>query len=176
LFNLQIKGNMGYSLLSHPLKYDFLESDVSVLNCTFFPGMPFAIRHWELSNTGPEQYRFGHRVMAVLNALPCAGLLPCWTEKIICTLFESCILRMCKQVAPEPLAPILPPEPLAPLLPPSSPLENKPQITQIPAKPITGKEKAISQNKQSFDKTRRVAHFQWPKKKYMTKAACLHYL
>lgn len=74
---------LDYGLSSHSDGYIVSNYDAVVIAATAFSGLPFAIRHWELSNK-PELSTFSlvHKVIAVVEALP-FGVLIVLIERIV---------------------------------------------------------------------------------------------
>lgn len=69
---------MNYLLTTHERAYSLSFNDGLL---SIFSGSPYARRHWELANRFPE-HALGHRVIAVLQAIPVVGLLFCLIEKV----------------------------------------------------------------------------------------------
>ena len=72
---------MNYLLLTHERAYNLSFEDGLLSAATLLSGAPYAKRHWELSNRS-EAHCLGHRIIAVLQALPVIGLLFCLIERI----------------------------------------------------------------------------------------------
>lgn len=68
-----------YLLTAHERGYA-----LSIQEClTFAFTAPYAERHLELSQTGCEAYRFGHKILAVIERVPIVGLLASLMERIV---------------------------------------------------------------------------------------------
>jgi len=72
---------MNYLLSNHERAYNLSLNDGLLSVCTIFSGAPYAARHWDLSNRSP-QHCLGHRVIAILQAIPVLGLLFSLIERI----------------------------------------------------------------------------------------------
>lgn len=89
---------MNYLLLTHERSYNLSFEDGLLSAATLLSGAPYAKRHWELSNRSAE-HCLGHRVIAVLQALPIIGLLFSLIERI-----SAWFLTTAPLVQPQPIA------------------------------------------------------------------------
>lgn len=71
---------MHYSLSNHERTYQ-LSWKESLLATGTLSGIPYAKRHWELSNQD-SSHRLGHRIIAILEAIPIFGALAALIERI----------------------------------------------------------------------------------------------
>ncbi len=82
---------MSYFLDNHPHKYDLSLDDIFLSISTLLSGAPYAKRHWELSFEGSPNYVWGHRAIAVLEALPVMGAANSLLERVAFILKESLV-------------------------------------------------------------------------------------
>jgi hypothetical protein len=77
---------MGFYLHEHPKGYAFTGKDVLFSCVTGLSGISYAKRHWELSQNASN--KLGHRIVAIVEALPVIGAIAAVIEKI-----SECIHR-----------------------------------------------------------------------------------
>lgn len=80
---------MSYSLETHTNKYNLSPCDIFLSTCTGFSGMPYAIRHWELSQAHTSKTFLGHRIIALLECLPLIGGVAALLERIAACAYDS---------------------------------------------------------------------------------------
>jgi O-acetyl-ADP-ribose deacetylase (regulator of RNase III) len=96
---------MSLSLETHTRAYGLSCNDCLLSLATGLSGAPYAKRHWELSHT--SEHVWGHRIIAVLEAIPLFGALIGMIERII-VLVQNVLLK------PKPITvpPIMPNPPI----------------------------------------------------------------
>lgn len=73
-----------YGLSWHPQGYSFTMEDLHASLCNFVSGAPYASRHWQLGNNPYHlEYRWGHRLIAVVESLPVLGAVAALIERIV---------------------------------------------------------------------------------------------
>ncbi len=87
---------MNYSLENHPRAY----------HLSFTEGLSFALtgsvyseRHWQLSQICDQKHVWGHRVVAVLEAMPIIGQLAALLERFVVFIFSHCFKKQPMPVA-----------------------------------------------------------------------------
>ena len=78
---------MRLSIESHIQKYNMSFCDVALSVTTGFSGLPYAIRHWELSRQSGQPV-WKHRVIALIEAFPLLGGLIALIERISISLIK----------------------------------------------------------------------------------------
>jgi hypothetical protein len=81
---------MNYTLTNTNKGYGISSCDALISLGTGFSGIPYAKRHWELSNRCDASYRLGHRVIAVFEAIPLLGGLAALIERVIVYVCNHC--------------------------------------------------------------------------------------
>lgn len=79
---------MGYSLESHARQFRLSFDDCLFSAFTGFSGAPYVQRHIELSNEDGCTHVWGHRVIALLEAIPIFGGALALIERVSCMLYE----------------------------------------------------------------------------------------
>lgn len=81
------------SLSNHARGYEISFGDAALSAVTVFSGAPYAKRHWELANKSDSTLNWcGHKVIAILEAIPIFGALASLVDRIIA--FIAC--RFCR--------------------------------------------------------------------------------
>ena len=81
---------MSFGLTLHARGYGISCDDCLLSFATLLSAVPYANRHWDLSNrslTGMS--RLGHRVIAILQAIPVAGLVFALIERIAACVYNT---------------------------------------------------------------------------------------
>lgn len=83
---------MHIGLCLHPQGYSLPGYEDLFTMGTQFSGAPFAQRHWDLASL-PEtaDFKWGHRVLAVVESLPVIGLLAVLIERVAACIFDTCV-------------------------------------------------------------------------------------
>lgn len=79
---------MSCSLGLHANQYNLSPRDIFISTCTGLSGVPYAIRHWELSQTHGSEISLGHRIIAVLECLPLIGGITALLERIAVFVYD----------------------------------------------------------------------------------------
>ncbi|KIC72578.1 hypothetical protein DB42_CX00030 [Neochlamydia sp. EPS4] len=80
---------MSYHLTDHPRKYSLSYQDIGLSLITGLSGIPYASRHWQLSNHAKAKHCLGHRLIACIESIPIAGALAAILERIIVFIQEK---------------------------------------------------------------------------------------
>lgn len=86
-FSTKIGELMNCSLTSHERNYNISLADGFLSTITLFSGAPYSKRHWDLSNKSTACW--GHRVIAVLEAIPVIGGLAALIERITVLVYHT---------------------------------------------------------------------------------------
>jgi O-acetyl-ADP-ribose deacetylase (regulator of RNase III) len=89
---------MTISLETHQRAYDLSCNDCLFSLATGLSGAPYAKRHWELSLT--SQSAWGHRIVAVLEALPLFGAVVAVIERIFVVVYNALLKPKSIEVPP----------------------------------------------------------------------------
>ncbi len=91
---------MTCSLDSHARKYNVSLADGLLSALTGLSGLPYAIRHWSLSQTGNPSCVWGHRCVALLEATPILGAIAGLLERTVIYTYTHCSNTPQKDLTP----------------------------------------------------------------------------
>ncbi len=80
---------MGYSLTAVDRGYSISFCDAFTSVITGLSGLPYSLRHWELSTKCEAKHSLGHKAIAVLEALPVLGGLAALIERIVVFIYNK---------------------------------------------------------------------------------------
>lgn len=87
---------MNYLLSNHERAYNLSFNEGLLALGTGLSAAPYAVRHWELSNRSAE-HCLGHRIIAVLQAIPVIGLLFALIERVVSWFLRTAPLVVAPQ-------------------------------------------------------------------------------
>ncbi len=84
---------MDLSIESHNRKYNLSFCDIALFFGTGFSGISYAKRHWDLSERGGTLQIWGHRIVAIMEALPLIGGLVALIERLVFDIISNQLLK-----------------------------------------------------------------------------------
>lgn len=79
---------MNYTLTNTPNGYNLSIYDVLASLASGLSGIPYAKKHWDLSNHCNPQYRLGHKMISCVQAIPVLGALAAISERITVYIYN----------------------------------------------------------------------------------------